>query len=115
MQIYFFLDKNAEKMHGDAYNWNKAMEQIKNTMIDLGNAVAPVIIPIAQDISRVIAKFRELSPEVKGIIVKAGLFIVAAGPILTTLGTITVGIAGLVIGGGMLLKKLKVYQQGCHY
>lgn len=96
--------KNAEKMHGVEHNWGKAMEQIKNTMIDLGDAIAPVIIPIAKDISSVIAKFRELSPETKSFIVKLGLITVAAGPVLTMLGGLIVSVGGLIVGGGFLLK-----------
>lgn len=96
--------KNAEKMHGAEYNWGKAMEQIKNTMIDLGNAIAPVIIPIAQDISGLIAKFSELSPGTKDFIVKLGLIAVAAGPVLMMLGNLTIGVGGLMMGGGLLLK-----------
>lgn len=95
---------NAEKMHGDAYNWNEAMNKIKNTLIDLGNAIAPVIIPIAQKISGLIAKFSELSPETKDFIVKLGLIAVAAGPVLMMLGNLTIGVGGLMMGGGLLLK-----------
>lgn len=104
--------KNAEKMHGDAYNWGKAMEKIKNTLIDLGNAIAPVIIPIAEQISGLIAKFSDLSPEVKGFIVKFGLIAVAAGPVLMTIGSIIAGVAGLLVGGGLLLKKIKGISTG---
>lgn len=104
--------KNAEKMHGDAHNWGKAMEQIKNTMIDLGNAIAPVIIPIAQDISGLVAKFSELSPGVKSFIVHLGLIAVAAGPVLMTIGSITAGVGGLLVGGGLLLKKIKGISTG---
>lgn len=99
--------KNAEKMHGDAYSWDKAMNKIKNTLIDLGNAIAPVIIPIAQDISGLIAKFKDLSPATKSFIVKLGLIAVAAGPVLMTIGSIIAGVGGLMIGGGLLLKKIK--------
>lgn len=104
--------KNAEKMHGDAHNWGKAMEQIKNTMIDLGNAIAPVIIPIAQKVSGLIAKFSELSPATKGFIVKFGLIAVAAGPVLMTIGSIIAGVGGLMVGGGLLLKKIKGISTG---
>lgn len=96
--------KNAEKMHGAEYNWGKAMEKIKNTLTDLGNAIAPVIIPIAQDISGLIAKFSELSPGTKDFIVKLGLIAVAAGPVLMMLGNLTIGVGGLMMGGGLLLK-----------
>ncbi len=97
---------NAEKMHGDAYSWDKAMNKIKNTLIDLGNAIAPVIIPIAQDISGLIAKFKELSPATKSFIVKFGLIAVAAGPVLMTIGSVIAGVGGLLIGGGLLLKNI---------
>lgn len=98
---------NAEKMHGDAYSWDKAMGKIKNTLIDLGNAIAPVIIPIAEQISGLIAKFSELSPGVKDFIVKFGLIAVAAGPVLMSIGSVIAGVAGLLVGGGLLLKKIK--------
>lgn len=105
-------NKNAEKMHGDAYNWDKAMNEIKNTTIDLGNAIAPVIIPIAQDISGLIAKFKDLSPATKSFIVKFGLIAVAAGPVLMTIGSIIAGVGGLMIGGGLLLKNIKDISTG---
>lgn len=104
--------KNAEKMHGDAYSWDKAMNKIKNTLIDLGNAIAPVIIPIAQDISGLIAKFKDLSPATKSFIVKLGLIAVAAGPVLMTIGSIIAGVGGLLIGGGLLLKNIKGISTG---
>lgn len=105
-------DKNAEKMRGDAYSWDKAMNKIKNTLIDLGNAIAPVIIPIAQDISGLIAKFKDLSPATKSFIVKLGLIAVAAGPVLMTIGSIIAGVGGLMIGGGLLLKNIKGISTG---
>lgn len=104
--------KNAEKMHGDAYSWDKAMNKIKNTLIDLGNAIAPVIIPIAEHISGLIAKFKDLSPATKSFIVKLGLIAVAAGPVLMTIGSIIAGVGGLMIGGGLLLKKIKGISTG---
>lgn len=103
---------NAENMHGDAYSWDKAMNKIKNTLIDLGNAIAPVIIPIAQDISGLISKFKDLSPATKSFIVKLGLIAVAAGPVLMTIGSIIAGVGGLLIGGGLLLKKIKGISTG---
>lgn len=95
--------KNAEKMHGSAYTWGKATEKIKNTMIDLGDAIAPVIIPIADKISGLVTKFRDLSPEVKSFVVKLGLITIAAGPILAIIGPIMQGLGGIIsVGGGLM-------------
>lgn len=96
-------DKNAEKMKGNAYTWQKAVNKMKNTMIDLGDAIAPVLIPIADKIGELTNRFRELSPETKEKIVQFGLMAVAAGPLLVVGGKLISGIGTMISVAGTVI------------
>lgn len=96
-------DRNAEKMKGNAYTWQKAVNKMKNTMIDLGDAIAPVLIPIADKIGELTNRFRELSPETKEKIVQFGLMAVAAGPLLVVGGKLISGIGTMISVAGTVI------------
>jgi TP901 family phage tail tape measure protein len=78
------------------------MNQIKQSIIDFGEAILPTIIPMMQKLGEVIRNvtkwFSELSDEKKAFIVKIGLAVIAIGPLLIALGMLKEGL-GLVFKG----------------
>jgi hypothetical protein len=66
------------------------MKQALNALGDAGEqvgaAIAPVLIQVADGVKAVADGFQRLSPETQDVIVKFGLFAAAAGPLLVILG-----------------------------
>jgi TP901 family phage tail tape measure protein len=94
------------------------MSNLKNIVTDafitLGDAILPVLVPILQKVAKAIADvaewFKSLDPSIQKAIVTFGLFVAAAGPVLTivggiisVLGTIGGAISAVVGGIGTLV------------
>ena len=124
MRLVGSYDKLGEavKMGNDAFEENTAltteaelrygtmesqMQIVKNrihdTMIEIGQRLAPVLMDLMDLIDRGIEKWDGLSDETQNFIVKAGAFVAIGTPILFTLGRLTTGIGGLIkgLGGGV--------------
>jgi len=85
------------------FQMNQAMAELQSTLIVLGGAVLPAIVPVLKDIAaflRDVAKaFQSLSPETQRAIVTILIFTAALGPVLSIGGRLigTIGnVAGLV-------------------
>lgn len=74
----------------------KALNQVVNAGIKLGDVLAPYVEKAANKISELAEKFQSLSPETQKTIVKVGAIVAAIGPLLTGFGKITKGIGGLL-------------------
>lgn len=59
--------------------------------------LVPAIAKFAEKIATLIQKFLDLSPETQGFILKLGAVVVAAGPVLSVLGTVTGIMASLTL------------------
>ena len=84
-----------------------AMEQVKNTGIEVGSTLlttlAPVLEDVGQDIQKATTWFNNLDESQQKLIVEFGLVVAAAGPLLSTLGTIVTAGGTIVtsIGGAV--------------
>jgi hypothetical protein len=70
------------------------MKQALNALGDAGEqvgaAIAPILVEVADAVKGVAEGFQRLSPETQDVIVKFGLFVAAAGPLLVILGKLAV-------------------------
>ena len=81
-----------EKLQTNSYTIQVAINQLKNTAIELGNAImsvlAPIIMSLAEKISALTTWFSGLSDTTKQVIVIIGMIVAAIGPILVVVGKV---------------------------
>ena len=77
-------------------------ESTKELVTQLGQELLPIITPIIKDIVELVKKFSAMDQGTKELIVKIGMFVAVAGPVITVIGGI-IGAVGVVIGwlGGL--------------
>lgn len=94
------VDKNFQIIteNSPGFKWDKAKTDIQNAMIEMGDAVSPVITDLASRLGDLAQKFSDLSPEAQNTAGKVTLFALAAGPVAGILGGI-VKFGGIIIGG----------------
>lgn len=88
------VDANFEKMMGPAEKLKIAGNKLKNSFIEMGAALIPVLTQVAETVQGVADKFNSLDDGTKETIAKIAGIAVVAGPVLAIIGTI-----GSVIGG----------------
>ena len=84
-----------------------AMEQVKNTGIEVGSTMmttlAPALEDVGQDITKLTQWFAGLDDGQKKLIVEFGLVVAAAGPLISTFGSLVTAGGTIVSGiGGMV-------------
>lgn len=94
------LDTNSTKA-------KKAVNQLKNTAIDLGGELMDTLAPITEEVCDKIQQFSEwfsnLSPETKEMIVKIAMVVAAIGPLIVVIGTVISSLGGIITGIGILM------------
>lgn len=78
--------------------------RFKDLMLQIGERLVPYAEKFMESIQGWIEKFDRLDDGTKDFIVKAGLAVVALGPLLSIVGKLTGGFGSLVKGGGHVLK-----------
>lgn len=105
------LTENAfQAMQTPSERFNKALNKVKNSMIQFGELLLPMFEKVADVIGKVGDKLNSLSPEQAQSIVKFGLMVASIGPILMLFGKLVsiVGKATLMFGKfGATIKGLK--------
>lgn len=87
--------KMAKTMNDDAAgSIESMMGSLESAGIKIGDALAPAIIDITKDVSRLVDSFTNLNPKTQEMIVKFGLAAAAAGPLMSILGKV------VSLGGG---------------
>ena len=85
-------DTAFEKLKTNSYTIQMAINQLKNTAIELGNAImsvlAPLLMSLAETISKLTTWFSGLSDGTKRFIVIIGMVVAAVGPVLIIVGKI---------------------------
>lgn len=80
----------------------KALNQIKNAGVELGEAVLPVVVPVFTQLSEVVKgaadAFAGLPQELQQMIIQGGAAAIALGPLITIGGKVVSG-AGTVVSG----------------
>jgi TP901 family phage tail tape measure protein len=82
------------------FKLNKAIEESKDGMLELGQAIlislAPVLEQLTQSVKQVTTWFSQLQPETKEMIVRFGLLATAIGPVIFAVGKLSVALAFLM-------------------
>lgn len=104
--------KAAGKMNDTtAVKLKKMKAQIEALLIDIGNAVIPVLGPVLKDVSKVITKiasaFNKLSPAQKEMIVKFALTAATVGPVVSKIGSMTMGFGKFVMNAPKTITTIK--------
>ena len=95
----------AEQMKSFSAQFANFRNIVQVAMIDIGNAVMPVLVPIAQTLGKIIKAFTELPQPIQAAVVGFGMFALVLGPILTIVGMLTTafsavtGAIGFFTGG----------------
>ncbi len=82
----------------------KEMNKLKNTGIEVGNKLLPMVTQAVGFVGDLAEKFSKLSPKEQEAILKAAGFAAALGPVLKVTGTATTGIGKMTSGVGSLLE-----------
>lgn len=91
------VDKALSELATPGAAARKALNQLVNVGIQIGDVLAPYIEKASQALQWLVDKFNKLSPTAQKTIVIIGAIAAAIGPMLTIIGTLTSGI-GSVIG-----------------
>lgn len=94
------------KLNTNSYTIQKALNQLKNTAIELGSAImsvlAPIIMALAEKIQAFTTWFSGLSDGTKKMIVIIAGIVAAVGPVLIIIGKIATGISAVMSLVGMI-------------
>lgn len=82
----------------------KALNDLKNDAIDIGNALMPVITQVVGKIRELAQEFSGLSPEEQQVVAKAGLLAAALGPVVSVVGKTVTAIGELHTGLGKVIE-----------
>lgn len=85
-------DEAFEKMQTDSWDINKAINEVKNVMIDLGSTIVDTLRPAIEGFVNGVKGFtdwfKSIGPEGQQIIVTIAAIVAAIGPVLSVLGTL---------------------------
>ncbi|MDD6387629.1 MAG: phage tail tape measure protein [Bacilli bacterium] len=91
------VDKTSETMYGGTANKAKeAMRSIQNAFAELGNALLPILAPIAEKIAELATKFSNLSPTIQKIILVIMGIAAAFAPVLIVIGKIITAVGQIM-------------------
>jgi TP901 family phage tail tape measure protein len=100
------LDEAFEGVQKTAqFKLSQAMAEVKASLVTLGNAILPVVVPIIRTLASVIGSLAEafgnLSPGMRTAVIIFGVVATAAGPVLMVLGSLTTAITTLATAAGV--------------
>lgn len=103
-------DKAFEKLDTTSRKASIAINQVKNSAIELGTVILrmlqPAITTVTAKIKELTNRFNNLSDSQKKTIVKIGGVVAAIAPALIAIGKVTSGIGGIISTVGSLMKSL---------
>lgn len=73
----------------------QAMQQLKDAMIELGQALVPVILKFSEFITKLVKKFQNLNPETKEFVTQLAVAFAVGGPVLTGIGLLISNLASV--------------------
>jgi len=86
----------AREADGASGSMRALMTELKNLAVSLGEELLPVITPLITGLKDIIARFSDMSPATKKIIVIVGTLLAAIGPLLMIIGSIATGIGAIM-------------------
>ena len=115
------LDRGmAAVVETSGFQMSQAMNDLKIVMIDLGQKLIPIVVPMIQKLAAFIKdladKFNNLSPFMQKMVIALAGIAAAAGPALIAIGSLAKGmgalkkvgdgVTGMITGGGGMAKGL---------
>lgn len=98
------VNKAYDEMTGtNSAKVRKSLNRIKNTAIDAGEKILPVIAEILEKLADGVTKFSELDDSTQETILKFAAFTAAVGPALKITGKFTSGLGGIVSKAGSVV------------
>jgi TP901 family phage tail tape measure protein len=85
------------------FKLRKAFAEMKNSLIEFGDVIAPFVARFAESMSRLAQSFQNLSPQTKETIVRFAAIAAAIGPVLLIVGKLMVAIGGIIKVIGLLV------------
>lgn len=82
--------------------WLQVKTTIANAMTEIGGIIAPMLSPVISIVKDLAEKFKDLSPEIKKVVVVIGLVAAAIGPVLAIGGTLLTLLPAITAGIGSL-------------
>ena len=88
--------------------FNTLRNRLNDAGITIGNALLPGLVDLAEELGNVAMQISQADPEVLGLVVRLGLLAVAAGPVVSAIGTVVsivgaIGAPVLMAAGGIAL------------
>lgn len=108
---YEYVMEKTKNAHGDyartadgtANTIKTFREEVDNLMVAMGQHLLPAITPVISNLTDMVKAFGQLDPAIQKNIVQAGLALAVLGPVLQTIGSIGMGVSGLIGMGGKLV------------
>lgn len=91
------VDQTSETMYGGTANKAKeAMRSIQNAFAELGNALLPILAPIAEKIAELATKFSNLNPTIQKVILVIMGIAAAFAPVVIIIGKIIAAVGRII-------------------
>lgn len=90
----------------DIAKFRKSLNQMKNTAIDAGKKILPIVADVMEKVAAGVTKFSELDDSTQETILKFAAFAAAVGPALKITGKFTSGLGGIVSKAGSVVNTL---------
>lgn len=102
------VDKTYESLEDGSGQVKVATNNMKDALKEVGKSISESLAPIIQECSKKLKAFakwwKNLSPEVKDVVLKIGLFIAVVGPLLVVFGKVFKAVSNLIDIFGSLAK-----------
>jgi TP901 family phage tail tape measure protein len=96
-------DAFAATAETTGFKLRKAFADMKNSLIEFGDVIAPFVAQFAERLSALGQAFQSLSPHTKEMIVRVAAIAAAVGPALLIIGKLITVIGGLIKGIGLVV------------
>ena len=100
----------AEMAEAMMSGFGGSLEKLKSSVdvakTSLGEALAPIILKVAEGIQKLVDWFNKLSPTAQRIIAVVGAIVAAIGPLLVIGGALMTGLGNIMIYGPMIMSML---------
>lgn len=101
------VDKAYDQMTGtNSAKVRKSLNRIKNTAIEAGEKILPVISDVLEKLADGVTKFSELDDSTQETILKFAAFAASVGPAMKITGKFTSGLGGIVSKAGSVVSTL---------
>lgn len=100
-------DEAFGKLDTTSQNVKISLNMAKNTLIEIGQTVLPMVTPLLDKVREIVEKLKEkwesLTPEQQQMIIKFAAIAAAVGPVIMIIGTLISTIGTIISVGGTLL------------